>query len=92
MALQVVVCKEVKRGTVGIIDLMNKGLRLLSFSGIFQRLLIVGIIDLMNKGLRLKIKSNTSINLYVGIIDLMNKGLRPFILKLFLRESLRRNH
>ena len=27
MALQVVVYKEVKRGAVGIIDLMNKGLR-----------------------------------------------------------------
>ena len=27
MALQVVVCKEVKKGAVGIIDLMNKGLR-----------------------------------------------------------------
>ncbi len=26
-ALQVAVCKEVKRGAVGIIDLMNKGLR-----------------------------------------------------------------
>ena len=36
---------------VGIIDLMNKGLRLLKSSTVIV-LDIVGIIDLMNKGLR----------------------------------------
>ena len=51
MPLQVFVFIRVKRGAVGMIDLMNKGLRLFNPS-IGANIFRVGMIDLMNKGLR----------------------------------------
>ncbi len=75
MALQVVTNKSVKRGSVEIIDLMNKGLRRHS-ADMMTHPVQVEIIDLMNKGLRLEATKQLWKNYKVEIIDLMNKGLR----------------
>ena len=63
---------------VGIIALMNKGLRPCFRISNSQSSSHVGIIALMNKGLRLFSSSATItiLAICVGIIALMNKGLR----------------
>ena len=66
--------------SVGIIDLIKKGLRPFSFYA-SQLALNVGIIDLIKKGLRQsKDRLDLFLQIFVGIIDLIKKGLRPFLI------------